>query len=106
MEKAEGQQHPLGVYFKIWGWLFVLSTLSYFVDFFEFEGYLRWTLILIFMMMKAGLILAVFMHMRWERWALSYAILVPTVLLGVLISIMVFESDYTYATRGVFFGAP
>ena len=26
---AEGQQHPLGVYFQIWAWLFVLSTGSY-----------------------------------------------------------------------------
>jgi cytochrome c oxidase subunit IV len=105
MEKVEGQQHPLGVYFKVWGWLFVLSTLSYLVDFFGVESYLRWTLILIFMMLKAGLIVAVFMHMRWERLALSYAILVPPVVLGVLIWIMVIESDYTFATRGIFFGA-
>ena len=104
MEKVEGQQHPLGVYFKIWGWLFVLSTLSYLVDYFGFESYLRWTLILIFMTLKAGLIIAVFMHMRWERLALSYAILVPPALLGVLIWIMVIESDYTYATRDIFFG--
>ena len=105
MEKVEGQQHPLGIYFKIWGLLFVLSTLSYLVDFFGIESYLRWTLILVFMALKAGLIIAVFMHMRWERLALSYAILVPPVLLGVLIWIMVIESDYTFATRGVFFGA-
>jgi len=104
MEKVEGQQHPLGVYFKIWGWLFVLSALSYLVDFFGFESYLRWTLILIFMALKAGLIIAVFMHMRWERLALSYAILVPPILLGVLIWIMAIESDYTFATRGIFFG--
>ena len=106
MAQLEGQQHPISVYLKIWGWLFVLSTASYLVDYFHVESYLRWFLILLFMFMKAGLIIAVFMHMRWERWALSYAILLPTVLLGVLIVIMVFESDYTYATRGVFFGAP
>jgi len=58
-----GQQHPLGVYFKIWGLLFVLSALSYMVDYFEFQGLLRWSLILIFMALKAGLIVSVFMHM-------------------------------------------
>ena len=58
---AEGQQHPLGIYFKIWGLLFVLSTLSYLVDVLEFQGYLRWSLIVIFMLLKAGLIVAVFM---------------------------------------------
>ena len=38
---------------------------------------LRWSLILLFMMLKAGLIVAVFMHMAWERLALAYAILLP-----------------------------
>jgi cytochrome c oxidase subunit 4 len=104
MENVQGQQHPIGIYFKIWGLLFVLSTLSYLVDIYEFQGYLRWTLILVFMALKAGFIIAVFMHMRWERLALSYAILVPPILLGVLIWIMVIESDYTFATRGIYFG--
>ncbi len=78
----EGQQHPIGIYLKIWALLFVLSTCSYLVDYFQFEGYLRWSLILIFMILKAGLIVAVFMHMLWERLALLYAIVVPPVLLG------------------------
>ena len=46
---AEVQQHPISTYFKVWGLLFVLSTFSYMVDYMEFEGALRWTLILIFM---------------------------------------------------------
>ena len=104
MAHAEGQQHPLGIYLKVWGWLFVLSTFSYMVDYFHVQGYLRWTLILIFMMLKAGLIVAVFMHIKWERMALSFAILLPTTLLFVLIAIMTIESDYTFLTRGNFFG--
>ena len=99
----EGQQHPLGIYFKIWGLLFVLSTASYLVDYFHFQGYLRWTLIVVFMLLKAGLIVAVFMHMLWERLAMVYAILVPTVLLMVLLGIGALEADYTFLTRGVFF---
>jgi caa(3)-type oxidase subunit IV len=102
---VEGQQHPLGIYFKIWGLLFVLSTASYLVDYFHFQGYLRWTLIIIFMLLKAGLIVAVFMHMLWERLAMVYAILVPPVLLLVLLGIGAFEGDYTFFTRGTFFGA-
>ena len=104
---AEGQQtHPLGVYFKIWTLLFVLSALSYAVDYYQLEGYLRWTLILIFMMLKAGLIVAVFMHMMWERFALIYAVLVPTLAILVGVAIMVFESDYTFLTRFLFFMNP
>jgi caa(3)-type oxidase subunit IV len=104
---GEGQQqHPLGIYLKIWGWLFVLSAASYAVDYFHVQGYLRWTLILTFMLLKAGLIVAVFMHMMWERLALVYAILVPPLLLLVLLAIGALEADYTFFTRGTFFGPP
>ena len=105
MAHAEGQQHPIKVYFIVWGWLFVLSTFSYLVDYFHLEGGLRWSLILLFMILKAGLIVAFFMHMRWERLALTYAILVPPVLVMIFVFLMTHEADYTFLTRGVFFGA-
>jgi cytochrome c oxidase subunit IV len=101
---VEGQQHPIGIYLKIWGLLFVLSTASYLVDYFHVQSYLRWFLIVTFMLMKAGLIVAVFMHMMWERLALMYAILIPPLLLLVLLSIGALEADYTFFTRETFFG--
>ncbi len=100
---VEGQQHPIGIYFKIWGLLFVLSTFSYLVDYYHLEGYLRWSLILLFMFLKAGLIIAVFMHMMWERMALMCAILLPPVFIGVFIFLMTHEAGYTFSTRGIFF---
>ena len=103
MATTEGQQHPIGVYLIIWFWLFVLSALSYMVDYLQFEGFLRWSLILIFMMLKAGLIVAVFMHMMWERLALVYAILVPPLVILVLIALMAYEGDYTWLNRLTFF---
>ena len=105
MEHVEGQQHPIGLYLKIWGWLFVLSTMSYMVDILEFESYLRWFLILLFMILKAGLIVSVFMHMMWERLALMYAILVPPLAVLVFVALMTLEADYTFLTRGLFFDA-
>jgi cytochrome c oxidase subunit IV len=102
---TEGQQHPIKLYLVVWGWLFVLSTCSYLVDYFGFHGYLRWSLILLFMVLKAGLIVAVFMHMAWERLALTYAILLPPVLVLVFVTIMVFESDYTHLIRVISFAA-
>jgi cytochrome c oxidase subunit 4 len=101
---AQGQQHPIKLYLVVWGWLFVLSTCSYLVDYLGFQGYLRWFLILLFMIMKAGLIVAVFMHMAWERLTLIYAILLPPVLVLVFVAIMVFESEHTFLTRLTFFG--
>ena len=95
----EGQQHPIRLYLVVWGWLFVLSAGSYMVDYFHLHGLLRWSLILLFMALKAGLIIAVFMHMKWERLALKLAILVPPLCLLVLIGLMAIEGDYTFLTR-------
>ena len=103
---AEGQQHPIKLYLVVWGWLFVLSTFSYLVDYFHLQGYLRWTLILVFMMLKAGLIVAFFMHMKWERLTLIYAMLLPPLAVLVFVAIMAWESDYTLLSRVTAMGTP
>ena len=104
MAHAQGQQHPISLYLKIWGLLFVLSTLSYLVDYFHFHGYLRWSLIITFMLLKAGLIVSIYMHMAWERLAMVYAILVPPLCLLVLVGLMATEADYIFLSRVIFFG--
>jgi len=103
MSESAEQQHPIGIYLKIWLLLFVLSTFSYLVDLFHVEGYLRWTLILIFMFLKAGLIVTIFMHVTWERLALKYLLFVPLSAIVVLIILMAMEGDYTFMVREIFF---
>jgi len=103
MAHAEGQQHPISTYLWIWFLLFVFSFFSYMVDYAAFQGLLRWSLILIFMMIKAGLIVAIFMHMAWERLALIYAICLPPAFVLVFVALMSFESSYTLDTRDTFF---
>ena len=95
----EGQQHPLRIYLLIWALLFVFSTFSYLVDYFQLHGMLRWSLIILFMLVKAGLIVAIFMHMRWERLALKFAILIPPLALLILIGLMAIEGLHTFITR-------
>jgi cytochrome c oxidase subunit IV len=73
------------------------------VDYFHLQGGLRWTLILVFMMLKAGLIVAIFMHMAWERLALVYAILLPPLAVLVFVALMAFESNHTLFSRALFF---
>ncbi|WP_077038231.1 cytochrome C oxidase subunit IV family protein [Pelomonas sp. KK5] len=103
-DTAKGhQQHPIGLYLKVWILLFVLSTFSYMVDYFQFHGMVRWGLILIFMILKAGFIVAIFMHMAWERLALIFAILLPPLAVLVLVGLMSAEADYTFITRQLFF---
>ena len=101
---SSDDQHPsLKIYFVMWGALFVLSGFSYATDFME-HGALRTFLILLFMMLKAGGIVWIFMHMGGERLALKFAILLPPVALLVLVWLMAYEADYTFLTRIVFFG--
>ncbi|MDJ0940991.1 MAG: cytochrome C oxidase subunit IV family protein [Woeseiaceae bacterium] len=95
---AEGQQHPLRIYWIMWGALFVLSAFSYATDFMD-DGIVRTSLILTFMMLKAGGIVWIFMHMGWERLALKLAILGPPVAILVLIWLMALEGDYVENNR-------
>lgn len=101
-ETEAQQQHSIAIYLWIWGLLFVLSVFSYLTDLME-EGFLKWFLICLFMMLKAGLIVAVFMHLQWERLAIRCAILVPTGVLLVLMVLMALEANYTFLTRLRFF---
>ncbi|MBV8503072.1 MAG: cytochrome C oxidase subunit IV family protein [Paucibacter sp.] len=101
--QQQHQQHPIGLYLKVWLLLFVLSTLSYLVDYFHFQGLTRWSLIVVLMLLKAGFIVAVFMHMAWERLALICAILLPPLALLVLVGLMASEANHTLLSRLLFF---
>ena len=91
--------HSIGIYLWIWGLLFVFSTFSYLVDWYNFQGFLRWSLIIFFMLVKAGLIMAIFMHLYWERWAIVNVLLWPMTAIMVFVAIMTAESQYTFFTR-------
>jgi cytochrome c oxidase subunit IV len=100
------EEHPVGIYLKIWFLLFVLSTCSFLVDYFDFQGLVRWALIIIFMLLKAGFIVAIFMHVMWERMALITLILGPPTVLLVLVGLMSSESNYMFDTRVEHLGQP
>jgi len=55
------------------------------------------------MLIKAGLIMAIFMHLYWERWAIVNVLLWPMTAIGVFVGIMALESEYTFLTRALFF---
>ena len=65
--------------------------------------YLRWSLILFFMFLKAGLIMAFFMHLFWERYALVNVLLWPMTAIACFIFLMVAEFKYTLFTRLLYF---
>jgi cytochrome c oxidase subunit IV len=103
MAGEKGQQHPLSTYFWVWGALFVLSIFSYLVDISNLEGFAKWSLITLFMLLKAGLIVAIFMHMIWERLSIAIPVLLPTGVLIFLMLLMLIEGEYISASRLAFF---
>ena len=107
MSQAEehGQQHPISIYLGVWILLFVLSAFSYATDFMQ-PSVFRWAVIIILMLLKAGFIVAIFMHLMWERLALITAVLLPPVALFFLIGFMLSEGNYTFGTRVDYMGQP
>ena len=108
MEEANKQEEQtstqkIGIYLWIWGLLFVLSFFSYMVDWYQFQGMLRWSLILFFMFLKAGLIMAFFMHLFWERYALVNVLLWPMTAIACFIFLMNAEFQYTLFSRFFYF---
>lgn len=97
------QEHSIGLYLKVWLLLFVLSAGSYMVDYFQFQGYLRWSLVVLFMLLKAGLIVSVFMHFAWERAAFKVLLLVPMIFIVALTITMTIEGEYIHALRLMFY---
>jgi cytochrome c oxidase subunit IV len=55
--------------------------------------------------LKAGLIVAVFMHLQWERLVLRCVVLVPPLALLVLVALMALESEYVLLTRVLSLGS-
>lgn len=99
MNDTAHEQHPIGIFLKVWLLLFVLSVFSYLVDFFELQGYWRWSLILIFMVLKAAVIMSVFMHVMWERFALQFIIITPVFAVLIFMVLMAIEADYIHWSR-------
>ena len=102
-KKEKTTTHKIGLYLWIWGLLFVLSFFSYMVDWLVFQGLLRWTLIVTFMLLKAGLIMSIFMHLFWERYAIVNVLLWPMTAIACFIGLMVSEGYYTVFTRLFYF---
>ncbi len=85
---------PIALFLKVWALLFVLSFFSYLVEYFGVQGFWRWTLVLFFMVLKAWVILEVFMHFKWEHLSLRMLLLLPTLVIFVLVAISAIEGNH------------
>ena len=105
---SHGEQHqPFQTYLVVWGLLFVISAVSYFIDYFSVEPLvLKRFLITVLALIKAGIIVAYFMHMKFERLSIILAILLPPLLLLGMIGIFLPEGSYVSGLRELFFAKP
>ena len=60
---------------------------------------------IIFHVHKAGLIMAFFMHLFWERYALVNVLLWPMTAIACFVGLMVAEGKYTFFTRLIYFSS-
>jgi len=84
MAKMEHKHPQVKVYLTVWFWLFVLSFSAYFIDLLNLPFALKAVLLVIIALMKAGLIAAYFMHLRFEKLNLVYTVVLPLILLVAL----------------------
>lgn len=104
--EEEHKHPPINTYLKVWGLLFVMSALLYFSDIVEMNTVLKRSLATSFSLLKAGLIVGYFMHMKFERLSLIYAVLLPPLLLLALAGILAAEGQYILGLRELFAGGP
>ncbi len=100
----EGQQHPIAIYFWIWGLLFVLSAGSYASDFLP-HGLFRSGVIVVLMLAKAGFIIAIFIFLlataRGRFHYLSHGLGAVLVFVGIKMAIANWFHFDTYLSLAV-----
>ena len=105
---AEGGEHDTMTRKKIWNVFFVLLGITtiefiialYLVPHGILEGKIANPVYIVLTLLKAFYIVAYFMHLKFERVALVYAILVPILFIIGLILVLTNESHYWIGLRG------
>lgn len=73
------------IYAVTWGWLLVITLLEIGIVVVRVPKTLLVISLLIMALMKAGLIMAYFMHLRYERLNLIYAVVTPMFFLAIVL---------------------
>ena len=81
-------EHAAGgyrVYAVTWFWLLVITVLELAIVLLHVPKIILATSLLIMAFLKAGLIVAYFMHLKYEKLSLVYTVVVPMVFLAVIL---------------------
>ncbi|MDA2913985.1 cytochrome C oxidase subunit IV family protein [Acidobacteriia bacterium AH_259_A11_L15] len=80
------------LYLWVWGWLLALTAVEVFLAYIQLPANLMLTLLMGLSVIKAALIVAYFMHLRFERLSL-FLTLVPSVVLCICLILIFFFPD-------------
>ncbi|HXF81186.1 MAG TPA: cytochrome C oxidase subunit IV family protein [bacterium] len=73
------------IYAVTWFWLLVITLVELAIVLLHVPKLVLATALIVMALLKAGLIVAYFMHLRYERLSFVYAVLVPMVFLAVVL---------------------
>ncbi len=85
------QEHGKKIYIKVWLWLLAITVAGFIISPLGLPGWLHTLLIVSIALMKGGLIVAYFMHLKFERITLIYSILLPLLLIIALAVALMYE---------------
>jgi|SRR5579872_2179233 len=94
MDTPNAQTHPEGstrVFLIVWFWLLALTAVEVFLGYKQLELRVMLVLLMGLSVVKAALIIAYFMHLRYERASMA-AILMPALVI-VLVLMNIFLPD-------------
>ncbi len=75
---AEAQSHK-GLFIKVWIGLLALTLVEVLLAYIQFGVVMMLTLLMGLSLIKAGMIMAYFMHLKFDRPVLSWTVVVPLV---------------------------
>ncbi len=80
-----GQADGYRIYAVTWFWLLVITLVELAIVFLHVPKVVLATSLVLLALLKAWLIVAYFMHLRYERLSFVYAVLVPMIFLAVVL---------------------
>jgi cytochrome c oxidase subunit 4 len=95
------QTHSAGnakLFFSVWIWLLLITALEIFLAYERLEVHLMITILMGLSMIKSALIVAYFMHLRFERLGV-FLVVVPAVVFCICMMMIVFFPDSLQLTH-------
>ena len=77
-DAAETQSHGR-TFIKVWIWLLVITLIEILLAYIQFGAVAMLTVLMSLSIVKAGLIMAYFMHLRYDEPSLSWTLVLPLV---------------------------